>query len=196
LWATACLCRRCRPSQRLARSGTVADSAPTFTQQQSPWSQSSEGLRAARSSNHHHHTGAGEDNGIDHNQNWLRFPYDSTFLRSHYLHPHPYALGGQRRQGGGRQVATHAYSRCHSGTPYRRGAVGSSSRSRSCSLSGQSPPCDMCVRQASRESSTVATTLRSPTPPPPNCISGLEERNSQPLSNVVPAAVPWATASQ
>jgi hypothetical protein len=24
------------------------------------------------------HTGAGEDNGIDHNQNWLRFPYDST----------------------------------------------------------------------------------------------------------------------
>jgi hypothetical protein len=35
-------------------------------------------------------TGAGEDNGIDHHQNWLRFPYDSTFLRSHYLHPHPY----------------------------------------------------------------------------------------------------------
>jgi hypothetical protein len=22
-----------------------------------------------------HHTGAGEDNGIDHNDNWLRFPY-------------------------------------------------------------------------------------------------------------------------
>jgi hypothetical protein len=22
-------------------------------------------------------------------KNWLRFPYDSTFLRSHYLHPHP-----------------------------------------------------------------------------------------------------------
>ena len=35
-------------------------------------------------------TGAGEDNGIDHDKNWLRFPYDSTFLRSHYLHPHPY----------------------------------------------------------------------------------------------------------
>jgi hypothetical protein len=34
-------------------------------------------------------TCAGEDNGIDHNKNWLRFPYDSTFLRSHYLHPHP-----------------------------------------------------------------------------------------------------------
>jgi len=32
-------------------------------------------------------TGVGEDNGIDHNQNWLRFPYDSTFLRSHYLSP-------------------------------------------------------------------------------------------------------------
>jgi hypothetical protein len=37
-------------------------------------------------------TGAGEDNGIAQNQNWLRFPYDSTFLRSHYLHPHPYAV--------------------------------------------------------------------------------------------------------
>jgi hypothetical protein len=35
-------------------------------------------------------TGAGEDNGIDHNKHWLRFPYDSTFLRSHYLHPNPY----------------------------------------------------------------------------------------------------------
>jgi hypothetical protein len=35
-------------------------------------------------------TGAGEDHGIDHNKNLLRFPYDSTFLRSHYLHPHPY----------------------------------------------------------------------------------------------------------
>eukprot|EP01047_Picozoa_sp_COSAG01_P036289 COSAG01_NODE_2830_length_6998_cov_17.705754_2_plen_176_part_00 len=35
-------------------------------------------------------TGAGEDNGIDHHQNRLRFPYDSTFLRSRYLHPHPY----------------------------------------------------------------------------------------------------------
>eukprot|EP01047_Picozoa_sp_COSAG01_P069833 COSAG01_NODE_10434_length_2166_cov_8.532656_3_plen_189_part_00 len=35
-------------------------------------------------------TGAGGDNGIDHNKNGLRFPYVSTFLRSHYLHPHPY----------------------------------------------------------------------------------------------------------
>jgi hypothetical protein len=34
-------------------------------------------------------TGGGEDNGIDRNKNWLRFPYDSTFLRSHSLHPHP-----------------------------------------------------------------------------------------------------------
>eukprot|EP01047_Picozoa_sp_COSAG01_P020306 COSAG01_NODE_1152_length_11492_cov_12.314842_15_plen_243_part_00 len=25
-------------------------------------------------------------------QNWLRFPYDSTFLQSHYLHPHPYLV--------------------------------------------------------------------------------------------------------
>jgi hypothetical protein len=27
---------------------------------------------------------------MDHNQNWLRFPYDSACLRSHYLHPRPY----------------------------------------------------------------------------------------------------------
>eukprot|EP01047_Picozoa_sp_COSAG01_P030275 COSAG01_NODE_2106_length_8416_cov_47.839485_18_plen_116_part_00 len=33
--------------------------------------------------------GAGEDHGIDHGKTWLRFPYDSTFLRSHYLQPHP-----------------------------------------------------------------------------------------------------------
>jgi hypothetical protein len=25
-------------------------------------------------------TGAGEDNGIGHDNHWLRFPYDSTFL--------------------------------------------------------------------------------------------------------------------
>jgi hypothetical protein len=30
------------------------------------------------------------DNGIDHRKNWLRFPYDSTVWRSHYLHPHPH----------------------------------------------------------------------------------------------------------
>jgi|EP01047_Picozoa_sp_COSAG01_P014528 hypothetical protein len=35
-------------------------------------------------------TGAGADNGMDHDQNGLRFPYDSTLLRSHYLHPPPY----------------------------------------------------------------------------------------------------------
>jgi hypothetical protein len=35
-------------------------------------------------------TGAGGDNGIDHNKNCLRFPYVSTFLRPRYLHPHPY----------------------------------------------------------------------------------------------------------
>jgi hypothetical protein len=29
--------------------------------------------------------GAGEDHGIDHSKSWLRFPYDSTFLRSHYI---------------------------------------------------------------------------------------------------------------
>jgi hypothetical protein len=34
-------------------------------------------------------TGAGEDHGIDHQQNWLRFPYDSTCWRAHDLHPHP-----------------------------------------------------------------------------------------------------------
>jgi hypothetical protein len=27
---------------------------------------------------------------MDHNTNWLRLPYVSTFFRSHYLHPHPY----------------------------------------------------------------------------------------------------------
>jgi hypothetical protein len=41
-------------------------------------------------------TGAGGDNGVDHNNNWLRFPYDSTFLRSHDLQPHPYEQCGYR----------------------------------------------------------------------------------------------------
>jgi hypothetical protein len=36
--------------------------------------------------------GAGGDHGIDHNKNWLRFPYISMFWRSHHLPPHPYAL--------------------------------------------------------------------------------------------------------
>jgi hypothetical protein len=43
------------------------------------------------SSRSEYYTGAGEDNGIDHKKNWLRFPYDSTVLRSHDLHPHPYS---------------------------------------------------------------------------------------------------------
>jgi hypothetical protein len=34
-------------------------------------------------------TGAGEDNGIDHDKNPLRFPYVTEFSRSHDLHPHP-----------------------------------------------------------------------------------------------------------
>eukprot|EP01047_Picozoa_sp_COSAG01_P045634 COSAG01_NODE_4221_length_5227_cov_3.990445_2_plen_151_part_00 len=46
------------------------------------------------------HTGAGEDHGIDHNKNWLIFPNDSTFLRSHYLHPHPYTSAPTKRWGG------------------------------------------------------------------------------------------------
>jgi hypothetical protein len=46
--------------------------------------------RATPARHHSPYTGAGEDHGIGHDQNWLRFPYDSTFLRSHYLHPHPY----------------------------------------------------------------------------------------------------------
>eukprot|EP01047_Picozoa_sp_COSAG01_P067274 COSAG01_NODE_9465_length_2437_cov_17.224027_3_plen_358_part_00 len=41
-------------------------------------------------------TGAGEDHGIDHNNNWLRFPYVFIFSRSHSLHPHPYV---HRRRG-------------------------------------------------------------------------------------------------
>jgi hypothetical protein len=38
-----------------------------------------------------HITGAGEeeDNGMAHDEHWLRFPYDSTVLRSHHLHPRP-----------------------------------------------------------------------------------------------------------
>jgi hypothetical protein len=36
------------------------------------------------------HTGAGEDNGIDHSKNRLRFPYGFMFSRSHDLPPHPY----------------------------------------------------------------------------------------------------------
>ena len=36
-----------------------------------------------------HITGAGEDHGIAHDKNWLRFPYDSTLMRCHYHHPRP-----------------------------------------------------------------------------------------------------------
>eukprot|EP01047_Picozoa_sp_COSAG01_P049621 COSAG01_NODE_4936_length_4610_cov_4.930836_2_plen_128_part_00 len=32
--------------------------------------------------------GAGGDNGIDHNKNWLRFPYDSTFFSPVPFHEH------------------------------------------------------------------------------------------------------------
>jgi hypothetical protein len=35
-------------------------------------------------------TGAGGDNGIVHDKKRLKFPYIFIFLRSHYLHPHPY----------------------------------------------------------------------------------------------------------
>jgi hypothetical protein len=42
-------------------------------------------------------TGAGEDHGIDPNQSRLKFPYDSTFVRFHDLHPHPYHLAKLRR---------------------------------------------------------------------------------------------------
>jgi hypothetical protein len=34
-------------------------------------------------------TGAGGDYGIGVHKSWLRFPYDSTFWRAYYLHPHP-----------------------------------------------------------------------------------------------------------
>jgi hypothetical protein len=40
-------------------------------------------------------TGAGGDNGIDHDKNWLTFPYVSICWRSHYLHSHPYYLRGR-----------------------------------------------------------------------------------------------------
>jgi hypothetical protein len=38
------------------------------------------------------HAGAGGDHRMDRHKNWLRFAYDSAFLRSHDLHPHPYRL--------------------------------------------------------------------------------------------------------
>jgi hypothetical protein len=46
-------------------------------------------------------TGAGEDNGIGHDKNCLRFTYDSTFLRSQYLHPHPFRCCPQIWRSGG-----------------------------------------------------------------------------------------------
>eukprot|EP01047_Picozoa_sp_COSAG01_P019445 COSAG01_NODE_1079_length_11822_cov_4.368762_13_plen_119_part_00 len=36
-------------------------------------------------------TGAGEDNGIDHRKNWLRFPYDSTLFATPLSPPAPVA---------------------------------------------------------------------------------------------------------
>jgi hypothetical protein len=36
-----------------------------------------------------HNTGAGGDNGKDHNKSWLRFTYVFIFSRSHSLLPHP-----------------------------------------------------------------------------------------------------------
>jgi hypothetical protein len=33
--------------------------------------------------------GVGGDHGIEHTQNWLRFPYVSIFYRPHNLHPRP-----------------------------------------------------------------------------------------------------------
>jgi hypothetical protein len=41
-----------------------------------------------------HLRGRGRDDGMDHHTHWLRFPYDSTCVRSRYLPPHPYAGGG------------------------------------------------------------------------------------------------------
>jgi hypothetical protein len=58
------------------------------TQPQQPIDRSHQPVRARP--HREEGTGAGEDNGIDHHQKWLRFPYDSTCLRSQYLHPHPY----------------------------------------------------------------------------------------------------------
>eukprot|EP01047_Picozoa_sp_COSAG01_P046113 COSAG01_NODE_4302_length_5160_cov_16.365936_6_plen_89_part_00 len=43
--------------------------------------------------------GGGGDNGIDHNKNWLRFPYVCIFSRSHDLHPHPYTAAAASPRG-------------------------------------------------------------------------------------------------
>jgi hypothetical protein len=71
-----------------------------------------------------HGTGAGGDNGIDHDKNWLRFPYVSIVLRSHDLHPEPYhrhaggvghrhdAVDTQLRRRGGR-AADSGRPHCH-----------------------------------------------------------------------------------
>jgi hypothetical protein len=54
----------------------------------------------------------GGDDRIDRHNNWLRFPCDSTFVRSHDLHPHPYP---RLRRGGCpqqrcRRSAMHAFT--------------------------------------------------------------------------------------
>jgi hypothetical protein len=50
-------------------------------------------------------TGAGVDNGIGHNKNRLRFPYDSTLLRPHALHPHPHSTTSPPSHGSKRTCA-------------------------------------------------------------------------------------------
>jgi hypothetical protein len=92
----------------------------------------------------------GGDNGIDHNKNWLRFPYLSTFWRSHHHlhpHPHPYYLlpGPTGRRAGGGQVSGAVGGRSHSHqarrlavadrTPLGRGA--GQAELRSCCLGGE-----------------------------------------------------------
>jgi hypothetical protein len=42
------------------------------------------------------YTDAGNHQGIDHNDNWLRFPYDCTFWRSHDLRCYTHLRGGQQ----------------------------------------------------------------------------------------------------
>eukprot|EP01047_Picozoa_sp_COSAG01_P042501 COSAG01_NODE_3715_length_5769_cov_2.903175_7_plen_251_part_00 len=44
--------------------------------------------------------GAGEDDGMDHGKHRLRFPYDSTVLRPHCLHSHPYVMSARVTHGG------------------------------------------------------------------------------------------------
>eukprot|EP01047_Picozoa_sp_COSAG01_P034920 COSAG01_NODE_2646_length_7319_cov_2.926316_8_plen_60_part_00 len=57
---------------------------------------------------------------MDHRQSWLIFTYDSTFLRSHYLPPHPYAGGGAFSGAHTTRVRIRSFrtlSRAHRSTP-------------------------------------------------------------------------------